>query len=429
MELTKIHISDIGKIITGKTPKTSIAENYGGNIPFLTPSDDLSYRFSTKTIKSLTEKGLNEVKSCLLPPLSVCVSCIGSDLGKVVMTLEPTVTNQQFNSIIPNKNFNANFVYYLMILVGRELNYLSKTSTAVPIINKSSFSNYEIAVPNLGIQEKIASILSSLDDKIELNRRINENLEKQAQALFKSWFVDFEPFKDGKFVDSELGMIPEGWKVGTFSEIINSTLSGDWGKEYQQGNYIQKVFCIRGADIPDIKKGNRGNMPTRYILEKNFQSKVLASGDVVIEISGGSPTQSTGRVCRVSDGLLDKYNHSIVCTNFCRAIKPLLHYSSFLYYMWDMLYKKGVMFSYENGTTGIKNLDINGLIQKESIIIPPIEIASEFEKLTQIFYDKIQFNGVESERLSQLRDTLLPRLMSGELQINDDNMTYNNNFK
>ena len=87
------------------------------------------------------------------------------------------------------------------------------------------------------------------------------------------------------------------------------------------------------------------------------------------------------------------------------------------------------MFSYENGTTGIKNLDINGLIQKESIIIPPIEIASEFEKLTQIFYDKIQFNGVESERLSQLRDTLLPRLMSGELQINDDNMTYNNNFK
>ena len=176
MELKKIHISDIGKIVTGKTPRTSIVENYGGNIPFLTPSDDLSYKSVPKTSKTLTEQGLNEVKNCLLPPHSVCVSCIGSDLGKVVMTLEPTITNQQFNSIIPNRQFNADFVYYLMTLVGKELNYLSKTSTAVPIINKSSFSNYEVEVPDLKKQEKIASILSSLDDKIELNRRINGNL-------------------------------------------------------------------------------------------------------------------------------------------------------------------------------------------------------------------------------------------------------------
>ena len=180
MELKKIHISDIGKVVTGKTPRTSIIENYGGSIPFLTPSDDLSRKSAPKTTKTLTKRGLDEVKNCLLPPHSVCVSCIGSDLGKVVMTLEPTVTNQQFNSIIPSKSYNADFVYYLMTLVGKELNYLSKTSTAVPIINKSSFSNYEVEVPNLETQEKIASILSSLDDKIELNRRINDNLAQAA---------------------------------------------------------------------------------------------------------------------------------------------------------------------------------------------------------------------------------------------------------
>lgn len=111
MELKKIHISDIGKVVTGKTPRTSVSENYGGDIPFLTPSDDLSHKSAPKTNKTLTEQGLNEVKNCLLPPQSVCVSCIGSDLGKVVMTVEPTVTNQQFNSIIPNKDFNADFVY------------------------------------------------------------------------------------------------------------------------------------------------------------------------------------------------------------------------------------------------------------------------------------------------------------------------------
>ena len=219
MELKKIHISDIGKIVTGKTPRTSVAENYNGYIPFLTPSDDLSHKSAPKTTKTLTEQGLNEVRNCLLPSRSICVSCIGSDLGKVVMIKEPTVTNQQFNSIIPNKNFNADFVYYLMTLVGRELNYLSKTSTAVPIINKSSFSNYEIEVPDLETQNRIASILSSIDSKIELNRRINDNLEQQAQALFKSWFVDFEPFRGGEFVDSELGLIPKGWRVVSLGEV------------------------------------------------------------------------------------------------------------------------------------------------------------------------------------------------------------------
>ena len=271
------------------------------------------------------------------------------------------------------------------------------TGSAQPKLNQANLLKIEIKLPSLKEQYKIAEFLHLFDDKIEINRRINENLEQQAQALFKSWFVDFEPFQDGKFVNSELGMIPEGWKVGTLSDIIKNTISGDWGKEHPQGNHIRKVFCIRGADIPDIKIGNKGNMPTRFILEKNYQSKVLIDGDMVIEISGGSPTQSTGRACRISNRLLDKYNNSIICTNFCKAIKPLSGYSSFLYYIWEMLYNQGVMFSYENGTTGIKNLDINGFIQKEQIIIPPIHIATDFEKILSSTY-KCNFLGADNKQ-------------------------------
>ena len=176
MELYKKRISDLGRIVTGKTPRTSNAQNYGGDIPFLTPSDDLTGKFAPKTVKTITELGLSEVKNCLLPSKSVCVSCIGSDLGKVVITNEPTVTNQQFNSIIPTDENDTDFIYYLMTIVGKHLNFLSKTSTAVPIINKSTFSDYEIEVPSLENQRRIAKILSSLDDKIETNRRINDNL-------------------------------------------------------------------------------------------------------------------------------------------------------------------------------------------------------------------------------------------------------------
>lgn len=176
MVLNKISISDIGRIITGKTPRTSLPENYGGILPFLTPSDDLSNKYAPLTRKTLSDKGLNEVKNCLLPKGSICVSCIGSDLGKVVITKEPTITNQQFNSIIPNDSYCSDFVYYLMSMIGKKLNFLSKTSTAIPIINKSTFSNVKVYVPSLREQKEIAKLLSSLDDKIELNRRINDNL-------------------------------------------------------------------------------------------------------------------------------------------------------------------------------------------------------------------------------------------------------------
>ena len=294
------------------------------------------------------------------------------------------------------------------------------------MVTRASLSNemldrMSIKIPSYDLQKTIGKILFSFDAKIQLNKRINDNLEQQAQALFKSWFVDFEPFRGGKFVESELGMIPEGWHIGVPNDIIISTLSGDWGKEKQQGNYTKKVSCIRGADIPYIKMGEKGNMPTRFILEKNYQSKVLTPDDLVIEISGGSPTQSTGRICRISQALLERYNNSIICTNFCKAIKPTLEYSSYLYYLWKMLYKLGIMFSYENGTTGIKNFDINGFAQKERIIIPPKEIVYAFKQIIETFYVKIQTNGIESEQFSKKRDTLLTRLISGELNTNDLN--------
>ena len=250
---------------------------------------------------------------------------------------------------------------------------------------------------------------------------INHNLEQQAQALFKSWFVDFEPFKDVKLVDSELGIIPEGWRVGTLNELIISTLGGDWGKEDEIGNYAKEVSCIRGADIPEIKKRNRGNMSTRFILNKNFLNKVLKAGDLVVEISGGSPTQSTGRICQISETLLKKYDNALICTNFCRTIKTKPSYSLFIYYLWEYLYKGGVMFSYENGTTSIKNLDINGLLEKEVIVIPDESIVHKYTAICNLFSQTVQSNGNESERLVRLRGMLLPKLMSGELKINDIN--------
>lgn len=309
--------------------------------------------------------------------------------------------------VCANSNNNTRYLSYLLSTMN--LGRLSGQS-AQPGLSVKTLSKQIIEMPSLDEQQKIAYILSALDNKIELNNKINENLEQQAQAIFKSWFVDFEPWG---------GVCPEDWEQGTFSKLISSTLGGDWGKETPTGNYSEKVYCIRGADIPDVKSGNKGKMPERFILPKNYENKKLKSNDIVVEISGGSPTQSTGRVAMISDALLGRYDKGMVCTNFCRAIKPVDGYSSFIYCYWQYLYNLNVFFTYENGTTGIKNLDIAGFLENEAIIIPDVESVQKFDSFCKSVFKQIFSNGLENEKLSTIRDNLLPKLMSGEIDVSD----------
>jgi type I restriction enzyme S subunit len=306
------------------------------------------------------------------------------------------------NAISAKNKDNSNILFDYYLLKSLNLNKRN-IGTSQPLLTQEILNSIEISLPPLETQKKIASILSCLDDKIEINNKINANLENQAQTIFKHYFVDNKE--------------KENWKKGKLNDIIEGTLSGDWGKETLEGNYIKEVYCIRGADIPEIKIGNKGKMPTRFILEKNYNSKKLECDSIVIEISGGSPTQSTGRTCLITKHLLKRYDKDIICTNFCRAIKPKNDYTAFIYYYLQHLYDGNVMFSYENGTTGIKNLDVNGLLEIEQISIPPKDLLLKFNNVINIISEKVFNNGSENEILSQIRDTLLPKLMNGEIKI------------
>ena len=310
------------------------------------------------------------------------------------------------NTTLYVKDFKGNdpvFVFYFLKTLDL-VNYAG--GSAVPTLNRNHIHTLPIKVPeSVEIQKKIGYYLRLLDEKIAINRAINENLERQAQALFKERFIDSPDILS--------------WQKGTFSKLIEKTISGDWGKETPSGSNIEMVYCIRGADIPEVRIGNKGKMPIRYILPKNFVSKQLVAGDIVVEISGGSPTQSTGRAAAISKALLARYDKGMVCTNFCKALKPIDGYSMFVYHYWQYLYDKGVFFSYENGTTGIKNLDINGFIETESIFIAPKEMVRKFDAVCQSIFSKIYANGLENEELALLRDTLLPKLMSGEIDVSN----------
>lgn len=298
-------------------------------------------------------------------------------------------------------------VYYFHTKEGKHKILSFVNQTGVPALAQplKNFRNIEMDLPDLATQKKIAKILSALDDKIECNNQINKNLEEQAKGIFKKWFID----------NSE----NISWKSGTLSDLITSTLSGDWGKDELSGNNTEKVYCIRGADIPEVKTGNKGKMPVRYIIPKNLQQKQLEDGEIVVEISGGSPSQSTGRSTVITQSLLDRYDSSVVCTNFCKALKPVKDYSMFIYYYFQYLYDRNIFFSYENGTTGIKNLDLSGFLETESIFIPPKNLIDEFNKFCTSSFNLIFANGKESEKISKIRNTLLPKLMSGEIDVAD----------
>ena len=218
--------------------------------------------------------------------------------------------------------------------------------------------------------------------------------------LFRKWFID--------------NPASSSWSSSNFAHLLDGVVSGDWGKDICDGKNTAKVSCIRGADIPEVQIGNKSKIPIRYILEKNYVSKHLVDGDIVIEISGGSPTQSTGRAALITSALLDRYGGRMVCTNFCRALKPLPGFSMFIYYYWQYLYDQNIFFSYENGTTGIKNLDLSSFLNKELIRLAPQVQIDRFNAHCRPIFKKIAINGLENEKLTNLRDTLLPMLMAGK---------------
>lgn len=272
------------------------------------------------------------------------------------------------------------FYYYLKFATGGFLGALN--GSVMVHITKSSMEKMSIRIPKkLEDQRRIASILSSLDRKIELNNKINADLEEMAQAIFKNWFVDFEPFKDGKFVDSELGMIPEGWKVGRLGELC----------DFKRGkNLLTKNAIDEG--VPVVAGG----------LEPSCFHNVANTGAPVITVSGSGANAGFMRMYHVPVWASDCSFIDISCENF--------------YFVYCFLKVNSKLL--KHAQTGavqphVKPSDIHDF----ELVIPDKESIYDFQDKVKPFFDKIASIQKENSRLSLLRDTLLPRLMSGEIEI------------
>ena len=388
----KLTLGDLGQIITGKTPSTQNSLFWDGNIPFITPKDIQSSKHILTTERYLSQDGAHAVKSSILPKDSICVSCIGN-IGYIGKTTKLSVSNQQINSIIPNQYNDSDFIYYLMKSLWVYFKNYEGQSTALSILNKSQFSNIEISIPPLDVQKKIAGVLGALDDKIELNNKINQNLEAQAQALFKSWFIDFEPFG---------GKMPNDWKECCLGDICECLLGGTPNRnipEYWNG------------DIPWINSGEVNNFrivkPSEYISKLGLSKstrKLLPEKTTVIAIT----CATLGQV-----SLLEIK----ACAN--QSVVGILQNSDMPYEFIFPFIKYNILDLISHQTGGAQQHINKQNVEHMHVLKPAKDVLLKYKKTLEPLYKMIAKNCFENIRFAELRDTLLPKLMNGEINVDN----------
>ena len=334
-------------------------------------------------------------------------------------------------AIRANAKIDSHFLFYALFRDDFFIHAMKGSKgTKMPRGDKTQIMEFKIPVFAPQTQQSIATVLSALDKKIALNKQINARLEEMAKTLYDYWFVQFDfPDANGKPYKSSGGEmvfdetlkreIPKGWEVKQISHWIKTDKSGDWGKEQQEGHYTVKVNCVRGADINAINSQGNIEAPIRFILAKNAH-KLLLPFDFVVEISGGSPTQSTGRLAPISQYVLERFDLPLICSNFCKAIS--LKDTSYFYqfaFMWSDIYKNNILFGWEGKTSGIKNLLFDNFVNGYFECFPPKEIAEKFFKIIDKNHQEQQLLLKQNHQLTQLRDFLLPMLMNGQVSVTE----------
>lgn len=379
-------ISDIGTVVGDATPSTKKPENYeDGKIAWITPKDLSTFtgRYIERGERNITEVGLRSCSTQLLPKNAVLFSS-RAPIGYVAIAANEVCTNQGFKSVVPNENTDPLFLFYLLKYNKDKIEGMG-SGTTFKEVSGSTMKNIVVNVPaDKGVQEKIASILGSIDNKIEENEQINKNLFEQMQALYKDWFVNFEPFG---------GVRPSGWN-NTNIYAIASIIYG--------APFASKLFNTDGLGKPIIRiRDLKEQTFVTFTTEEHPKGHLIQPGDIVVGMDGefrpyiwgNEPAWLNQRVC-IFESNRPRGKAFVLYT-----IKPLLNKIEQTQVATTVIH------------IGKKDFDAF------EIVLPDEATLDSFDSITAPMIEKIVNNSLQNKRLAVLRDTLLPKLMSGELDV------------
>ena len=405
----RIKLGDISEVIGGGTPSTKNYDFWNGDIPWLTPKDlsGYNFRYISKGERNITKLGLQNSSARMLPKETVLLTS-RAPIGYVAIAENEVCTNQGFKSIVLKEGYCSEFFYYLL---KNNIDYIvgMASGSTFAEISGTQVKNLEFTIPPLEVQRKIAGVLSALDDKIELNNKINNNLEQQAQALFKSWFVDFEPFG---------GTMPEDWKITQLSDIADF-ISGYSYKGTELQNSTVAMATIKNFD-------RSGGFKLDGFKEIIPSSKLKSTQYVELFDTLVAHTDLTQNAEVIGNAEIlyskNSYQNIIISMDVVKVL-PKQGISKFLLaaILKDNRFKQHCM-GYINGTT-VLHLSKKALPEYCFAFPKDVNTTNALSILLQELYKKIALNIEENTRLSALRDALLPKLMSGEIDVSKVNIS------
>lgn len=404
-----VEIRELGEIVTGKTPPTENLDFYGGEYPFITPSDIVSFdkKYLQSTDRTLSALGANKIKSSKLPANSICFVCIGSTIGKMCMTNCVSYTNQQINSIIPNEKCDSDYLFYLLRYANEYFRSIGAgTGSGKGIVNKTIFSKTKMQISEKKEQQqKIASILSAYDDLIENNNKRIKILEQMAENLYKEWFVRFR-FPDYQNTEFENG-IPNGWRTVTLGSILSKIATGlNPRKNFVLGKGDNYYVTIKNMGDNNIYLDDRCDKVDDEAIIKINKRSDLRQGDLLFSGIG-----TIGRTYLIN---IPTNNWNISESVFTMRPKKIVS-SEYLY----MLLLSDDLQNYcqakANGSAqkGIRM----AVLRKYTFLLAPIAIIENFTKKARRILNLISLIREKNQNLTKQRDLLLPRLMSGKLKV------------
>lgn len=413
-----VRIEEIADVVSGGTPSTKKLEYYGDEIAWITPKDLSGYtsKYIFKGQRSITQLGLENSSAHLLPSNTVLFSS-RAPIGYVAISGDKVTTNQGFKNLIcDSTKADYQFIYYKMKTLKESLEAVAGGSTFKEVSGRV-IKEFNIVLPPLQEQKAIANILSSLDEKIELNNQMNKTLEEMAQALFKRWFVDFEfpnedgkPYKssDGEMVDSELGMIPKGWISTNIGEVsLDANTGADAIRRAPIVEYDTGIRCVRVGDLSN-KRGVEG-WGYCEVSDVDYEKFRLRKGDILVTRTG-----TIGLNTFINEDLVAVFNNGLIRLRINKDVSPLFIYQ---------LLNQSEYYNYISKITGETstrpNMKINYLLRYKFVLPHEYNIINKFIEMVGPLYARINLNQKEIMTLKNARDTLLPKLMSGEIRVTD----------
>ena len=317
-----------------------------------------------------------------------------------------------------NGELNSKYLYYwIKSNDGQKILYNTTIGSSQKALTISALKNIEIPLPPVNIQCRIADALSAYDDLIENNRKQIKLLEEAAQRLYREWFVDlrFPGYEHTKITDG----VPEGWDYVPFGKIVSYEIGGGWGEDCVTGKNECPGFVIRGTDIDGIKQGDLLSIPYRFHSQGNLAARELLNGDIIFEVSGGSKNTGVAKTLLITKSLLDVWQKPVMCASFCKLIR--FNKPQIVQYIYDCLqYWRAVGETQEyekKSASSIINYRWKDFLEQKCILLPEEHLLQKYCTMSSSLYKQAVTHSIAICKATQARDCLLPKLMSGEVEV------------